>query len=160
MHSATPEPAASKSSLSMLPSASGWSSATTVAGSILKCCMLDARDIGGSRVCANGRKELAPDSAFGAARGPEQKSRCPSLIRSPSNPEGARKQQSVRRIHWCRGPDIKEGREGRIQSAERAVPTHPNKTEGYEPSFSLIGADSRHALKGDSYVRRSLPAPT
>jgi hypothetical protein len=25
-----------------------------------------------------------------------------------------------------RGPDIKEKREGRIQSAERAVPTHPN----------------------------------
>ena len=34
-------------------------------------------------------------------------------------------------------------REGRIPSAERAVPTHPQQTEGYEPSFSLIRADSR-----------------
>ena len=44
----------------------------------------------GSRVCANGRKEWAPDSQFGAAPRPEQKSRCPSLIPSPSNPEWSR----------------------------------------------------------------------
>ena len=50
----------------------------------------DARNIGGSRVCANGRKELAPDSQFGAAPRPEQKSRCPFLIPSPSNPEWSR----------------------------------------------------------------------
>src|SRR5438093_12450371 len=43
-------------------------------------------------------------------------------------------------------------REGRIQSAERAVPTRSRKFEGYEPSFSLIRADSRHVKKGDSYV--------
>src|ERR1700722_12652627 len=85
MHSATPEPAASKSSLSMPPGASGWSFVTTVAGSILKRCMPDARHIRGSRVCANGRKESAPDSQFGAAPRPEQKSCCPSLIPSPSN---------------------------------------------------------------------------
>ena len=30
------------------------------------------------------------------------------------------------------------------------MPTH-TKTEGYEPSFSLTRADSRHTLKGDSY---------
>jgi hypothetical protein len=60
---------------------------------------LDARDIGGFRVCANGRKESAPDSAFGAAPRLEQKSRYPSLIRSPSNPEWSRNQQGVRRIH-------------------------------------------------------------
>src|ERR1700745_2733811 len=99
MHSATPEPAASKSSLSIPPSVSGWSSATTVAGSILKCCMRDATDIGGSRVCANGRKELVPDSEFGAAPPPEQKSFCPSLIPSPSNPEWSKSQQDIRRIH-------------------------------------------------------------
>ncbi len=34
-------------------------------------------------------------------------------------------------------------REGRIQSAERAVPTLTSQIEGYEPSFSLIRADSR-----------------
>src|SRR2546425_11959971 len=59
------------------------------------------------------------------------------------------------------GHGIKKKREGRIQSAERAR-AHPIKQfEGYEPSFSLIGADSRHAVKGDSYVRRtSLTAPS
>jgi hypothetical protein len=35
-------------------------------------------------------------------------------------------------------------RRGRIQSAERAVPTFKQNNEGYEPSFSLIWADSRH----------------
>jgi hypothetical protein len=34
-------------------------------------------------------------------------------------------------------------RAGRIQSADRAVPTPDNRIEGYEPSFSLISADSR-----------------
>ena len=34
-------------------------------------------------------------------------------------------------------------RKGRIQSAERAVPTLNSYNEGYEPSFSLIRADSR-----------------
>ena len=30
---------------------------------------------------------------------------------------------------------------------------HPTQIlEGYEPSFSLTSADSRHAAKGDSYV--------
>lgn len=30
---------------------------------------------------------------------------------------------------------------------------HPPKTlQGYEPSFSLIRADSRHTVRGDSYV--------
>src|SRR4051812_7024062 len=50
-------------------------------------------------------------------------------------------------------------RAGRIQSAERAVPTRYNRSEGYEPSFSLIRADSRRAMKGDSYVRHP-SAPT
>src|SRR6266581_4430266 len=40
-----------------------------------------------SQVCANRRKELAPDSEFGAAPRPEQKSSCPSLIPTPSNVE-------------------------------------------------------------------------
>jgi len=58
---------------------------------------------------------------------------------------------------WCRIIS----REGRIQSAGRAVPTHRKTIEGYEPSFSLIRADSRHASKGDSYVRRTfLTAPS
>jgi len=43
-------------------------------------------------------------------------------------------------------------RAGRIQSAERAVPTRLSPECGYEPSFSLIRADSRHSAKGDSYV--------
>ena len=38
-------------------------------------------------------------------------------------------------------------REGRIQSAERAVPTLYNSIEGYEPSFSLISADSRRFIE-------------
>ena len=39
-----------------------------------------------------------------------------------------------------------------VRGKGRAPPTH--QLEGYEPSFSLTGADSRHVLKGDSYVRR------
>src|SRR4051794_117301 len=42
-----------------------------------------------------------------------------------------------------------------VRGKGRAHP--PKKTEGYEPSFSLIRADSRHAVKGDSYVRRTFP---
>jgi hypothetical protein len=42
-------------------------------------------------------------------------------------------------------------REGRIQSAERAVPTFC-KTHSNETSFSLINADSRHSAKGASYA--------
>jgi signal transduction histidine kinase len=61
--------------------------ATMVRVSILKCWLRDARDIGDSQVCANRRKKLAPDSEFGGAPRPEQKSSCPSLIPSPSNPE-------------------------------------------------------------------------
>src|SRR6202000_688329 len=95
MHSATQEPAASKSNLSIPPNASGWPSATTAAGSILKCCIRDARDIGVSRRCANGRKEWAPDSEFGAAPQPEQKSSYPSLIPEPSHLERSRNEQGV-----------------------------------------------------------------
>src|SRR5258705_13933875 len=79
----------------MAPSVSGWSCATTVAGLILKCCVRDARDIGDSRVCTNGRKEWAPNSEFGAAPRLEQKSRCPSLIPSPSNPEWSKNYRGV-----------------------------------------------------------------
>ncbi|QNI30386.1 hypothetical protein H7849_14545 [Alloacidobacterium dinghuense] len=49
----------------------------------------------GSRVCANGRKESAPDSDFGAAPMPEQKSRSPSLIPSPSNPKCSRNSREL-----------------------------------------------------------------
>jgi hypothetical protein len=41
-------------------------------------------------------------------------------------------------------------REGRILSAERAVPTHSAVFLKDELSFSLISADSRHAMRGDS----------
>src|SRR5262245_27796686 len=34
----------------------------------------------------------------------------------------------------------------------------PEPSEGSEPSFSLNDADARHAVKGDSYVRRFTPA--
>jgi hypothetical protein len=37
-----------------------------------------------------------------------------------------------------------------VRGKGRAHP--PEQTEGYEPSFSLTRADSRHAVKGDSYV--------
>jgi len=43
-------------------------------------------------------------------------------------------------------PYNRDEREGRFQSAERAVPTHTND-EGDEPSFSLIRADSRRVMK-------------
>ena len=38
---------------------------------------------------------------------------------------------------------------GASQSAKRAVPTRHNRTEGYEPSFSLTAADSRRVMKGE-----------
>jgi hypothetical protein len=43
-----------------------------------------------------------------------------------------------------------------VRGKGRAHPT--TLLEGNEPSFSLTGADSRHAVKGDSYVRRASPA--
>ena len=58
--------------------------------------------------------------------------------------EGPRKLDSSLRDHYAGGR-----REGRIPSAERAVPTLRNY-EGYEPSFSLIWADSRQVTKGRS----------
>src|SRR5262245_30535931 len=51
-------------------------------------------------------------------------------------------------------------REGRIQSAERAVPTH-SRSES-RTFFQPDRADSRHAMKGDSYVPQpagGVPSP-
>jgi hypothetical protein len=46
-------------------------------------------------------------------------------------------------------------RSARGATSPRKGPCPPIEPyEGCEPSFSLNGADSRHAVKGDSYVRR------
>jgi hypothetical protein len=41
-------------------------------------------------------------------------------------------------------------REGRLQSAERAVPTLFHNFEGHEPSFSLTSCGLQASLKGAS----------
>src|SRR5437660_1746188 len=43
-----------------------------------------------------------------------------------------------------------------VRGKGRAHP--PKRSEGYEPSFSLIRADSGHSMKGDSYVGRTSPS--
>jgi len=52
-------------------------------------------------------------------------------------------------------PILAAEREGRLQSAERAVPTLRKVSKANEPSFSLTCADSRRAVKGASYVPQS-----
>jgi len=54
---------------------------------------------------------------------------------------------------------VRTEREGRLQSAERAVPTQLYEREGIGPSFSLIQGGLQAILKGDSRMSDVLPFP-
>ncbi len=86
MRSGIPVPTALKSISSTLPGIYEFSFVMMVAGSILKCCVWEERDIGDSRGCGNVQERLERTSKCGVASAVVQKLNSEFQLALPLNP--------------------------------------------------------------------------